>query len=239
MRDMERKFKRDIEDILGTFAKNPVDLMYGSLAVESSVLLECGREIRVDKCNSKKDTLIRIVSVVQSSGHPSYGNIAPPLSPWQVGFLDIDICGPSQPQVLGTAEEKVHSSGVGWSPVTKTAVFPATTGMSQLAEDTEMPLLGQLPLDPRVAQACDEGTNIPTQEPDAAVTQAYKDIANTKQAACLQKFALCDAALSPQPGTAYSGTSQHPTAGLFTEEIAGTFEVVFIPDRVQTPDSMK
>ncbi|XP_063855192.1 cytosolic Fe-S cluster assembly factor Nubp1 homolog isoform X3 [Scylla paramamosain] len=56
MRDMERKFKRDIEDILGTFAKN-------------------------------------------------------------VGFLDIDICGPSQPRVLGTAEEKVHSSGVGWSPV--------------------------------------------------------------------------------------------------------------------------
>ncbi|XP_063842243.1 LOW QUALITY PROTEIN: cytosolic Fe-S cluster assembly factor Nubp1 homolog [Scylla paramamosain] len=46
---------------------------------------------------------------------------------------------------------------------TKTAVFPATTGCDpQLAEDTEMPLLGQLPLDPRVAQACDEGTNIPT-----------------------------------------------------------------------------
>ncbi len=64
-------------------------------------------------------------------------------------------------------------------------------------------------------------------------------VSPAKQAACLEKFALCDAALSPQPGTAYSGTSQHPTAGLFTEEIAGTFEVVFIPDRVQTPDSMK
>ncbi|XP_063856786.1 LOW QUALITY PROTEIN: cytosolic Fe-S cluster assembly factor nubp1-like [Scylla paramamosain] len=183
----------------------------------------------------------------------------------EVGFLDIDICGPSQPRVLGTAEEKVHSSGVGWSPVyvsdnlavmsvgfllnsaddaviwkgpkkdvidevvfkhvavdevalldvrkeitfcrkvnipiiglvedmttfvcpkckTKTAVFPATTGCDpQLAEDTEMPLLGQLPLDPRVAQACDEGTNIPTQEPDAAVTQAYKDIANKIKEYC-------------------------------------------------------
>ncbi|XP_063855053.1 LOW QUALITY PROTEIN: cytosolic Fe-S cluster assembly factor nubp1-like [Scylla paramamosain] len=160
-----------------------------------------------------------------------------------VGFLDIDICGPTQPRVLGTAEEKVHSSGAGWSPVyvsdnlavmsvgfllnsaddaviwrgpkkdvidevvfkhvavdevalldvrkeitfcrkvnipiiglvenmttfvcpkckTKTAIFPATTGCDpQLAEDTEMPLLGQLPLDPWVAQACDEGTNIPT-----------------------------------------------------------------------------
>ncbi|KAK8374274.1 hypothetical protein O3P69_012795, partial [Scylla paramamosain] len=35
----------------------------------------------------------------------------------EVGILDIDICGPSQPRVLGAAEEKVHSSGAGWSPV--------------------------------------------------------------------------------------------------------------------------
>lgn len=64
---------------------------------------------------------------------------------------------------------------------TETAIFPATTGGGpQLAEDTGVPLLGRLPLDPRVAQACDEGTNILTQEPDAAITQAYKDIANSK-----------------------------------------------------------
>ncbi|KAG0716710.1 Cytosolic Fe-S cluster assembly factor NUBP1 [Chionoecetes opilio] len=35
----------------------------------------------------------------------------------EVGILDIDICGPSQPRVMGAAEEKVHSSGAGWSPV--------------------------------------------------------------------------------------------------------------------------
>lgn len=35
----------------------------------------------------------------------------------QVGLLDIDICGPSQPRMLGAADEKVHSSGTGWSPV--------------------------------------------------------------------------------------------------------------------------
>ncbi|MPC66590.1 Cytosolic Fe-S cluster assembly factor NUBP1 [Portunus trituberculatus] len=62
---------------------------------------------------------------------------------------------------------------------TETAIFPATTGGGpQLAKDTGVPLLGRLPLDPRVAQACDEGTNILTQEPDSAVTQVYKDIAN-------------------------------------------------------------
>lgn len=35
----------------------------------------------------------------------------------QVAVLDIDICGPSQPRVLGVADEQVHQSGSGWSPV--------------------------------------------------------------------------------------------------------------------------
>lgn len=33
------------------------------------------------------------------------------------GVLDIDICGPSQPRVLGVMGEQVHQSGSGWSPV--------------------------------------------------------------------------------------------------------------------------
>ncbi|EFA00451.1 cytosolic Fe-S cluster assembly factor Nubp1 homolog [Tribolium castaneum] len=34
-----------------------------------------------------------------------------------VAVLDIDICGPSQPRVLGALNEQVHQSGSGWSPV--------------------------------------------------------------------------------------------------------------------------
>ncbi|XP_018566552.1 cytosolic Fe-S cluster assembly factor NUBP1 homolog [Anoplophora glabripennis] len=34
-----------------------------------------------------------------------------------VAVLDIDICGPSQPRVLGVLDEQVHQSGSGWSPV--------------------------------------------------------------------------------------------------------------------------
>ncbi|KOX74655.1 Cytosolic Fe-S cluster assembly factor NUBP1 like protein [Melipona quadrifasciata] len=34
-----------------------------------------------------------------------------------VAVLDIDICGPSQPRVLGVIGEQVHQSGSGWSPV--------------------------------------------------------------------------------------------------------------------------
>jgi len=35
----------------------------------------------------------------------------------QVGLLDIDICGPSQPTMMGVEGESVHQSSLGWSPV--------------------------------------------------------------------------------------------------------------------------
>jgi Mrp family chromosome partitioning ATPase len=35
----------------------------------------------------------------------------------QVGLLDIDICGPSIPKIVGLEGEQIHSSNIGWSPV--------------------------------------------------------------------------------------------------------------------------
>lgn len=35
----------------------------------------------------------------------------------QVGLLDIDICGPSMPKMLGLEGHEVHQSASGWSPV--------------------------------------------------------------------------------------------------------------------------
>jgi len=34
-----------------------------------------------------------------------------------VGLLDIDICGPSVPKMMGLEGEEIHQSGTGWSPV--------------------------------------------------------------------------------------------------------------------------
>jgi Mrp family chromosome partitioning ATPase len=34
-----------------------------------------------------------------------------------VGLLDIDICGPSVPRMLGLENHEVHQSNEGWSPV--------------------------------------------------------------------------------------------------------------------------
>ena len=36
---------------------------------------------------------------------------------YEVGLLDIDICGPSVPKMLGLSGESVHRSASGWSPV--------------------------------------------------------------------------------------------------------------------------
>ena len=35
----------------------------------------------------------------------------------EIGVLDIDICGPSIPRIMGVLHEQVHNSGSGWSPV--------------------------------------------------------------------------------------------------------------------------
>ncbi|XP_052068406.1 cytosolic Fe-S cluster assembly factor NUBP1 homolog [Mytilus californianus] len=35
----------------------------------------------------------------------------------QIGVLDVDICGPSIPRILGVEGEQVHQSGSGWSPI--------------------------------------------------------------------------------------------------------------------------
>jgi Mrp family chromosome partitioning ATPase len=35
----------------------------------------------------------------------------------QVAVLDVDICGPSIPRMMGVEEEEIHASGTGWQPV--------------------------------------------------------------------------------------------------------------------------
>ncbi|VVT56388.1 uncharacterized protein SAPINGB_P005032 [Magnusiomyces paraingens] len=35
----------------------------------------------------------------------------------EVGIMDVDVCGPSMPQMMGVQGERVHQSGEGWTPV--------------------------------------------------------------------------------------------------------------------------
>ena len=36
---------------------------------------------------------------------------------YKVAVMDVDICGPSGPRIMGVEGETVHQSGSGWSPV--------------------------------------------------------------------------------------------------------------------------
>ena len=46
-----------------------------------------------------------------------YGYGFPFDPPHQTGIMDIDICGPSIPTILGISNESIHSSSSGWSPI--------------------------------------------------------------------------------------------------------------------------
>ncbi|XP_019870205.2 cytosolic Fe-S cluster assembly factor NUBP1 homolog [Aethina tumida] len=221
-----------------------------------------------------------------------------------VAVLDIDICGPSQPRVLGVLDEQVHQSGSGWSPVyvddnlsvmsigfllaspddaiiwrgpkkngmikqflsevdwgnldyllmdtppgtsdehlsattylseagltgaiivttpqevalldvrkeidfckkvkiniigvvenmsifvcpccqRQSEIFPATTGgAKQMCQDLDVPYLGSLPLDPKIARCCDEGKDFITELPNSPAVQSLNGIVTKIIEAC-------------------------------------------------------
>ena len=45
-----------------------------------------------------------------------------------VGLLDVDICGPSVPRMLGLSSAEVHQSGNGWTPISVTTLPPDCEG---------------------------------------------------------------------------------------------------------------
>ncbi|XP_078040560.1 NUBP iron-sulfur cluster assembly factor 1 isoform X2 [Augochlora pura] len=71
------------------------------LAVKNKILILSG------KGGVGKSTITSLVSRSLAANNPQTN----------VAVLDIDICGPSQPRVLGVIGEQVHQSGSGWSPV--------------------------------------------------------------------------------------------------------------------------
>ncbi|XP_058835394.1 cytosolic Fe-S cluster assembly factor NUBP1 homolog [Topomyia yanbarensis] len=80
-----------------------------SLALVKEKLQEVRNKILVlsGKGGVGKSTVTALLSRAMAQSHPEKN----------YGVLDIDICGPSQPRVLGVLGEQVHQSGSGWSPV--------------------------------------------------------------------------------------------------------------------------
>ncbi len=55
-------------------------------------------------------------------------------------------------------------------------------GGKKLAQEAGVPLLGEIPIDPRVAECGDQGEPIVVRYPDSSVARAYRDLAATVQA---------------------------------------------------------
>lgn len=53
----------------------------------------------------------------------------------QVGAMDLDICGPSLPRMLGCANENIHESNTGWTPVYVTDNLATMSIQYMLPED--------------------------------------------------------------------------------------------------------
>lgn len=65
-----------------------------------------------------EDTQVGKRPVGREKTTPKAFKFGSPCSPApQVGVMDVDICGPSQPKLFGVEREQVHRSGSGWQPV--------------------------------------------------------------------------------------------------------------------------
>lgn len=64
-------------------------------------------------------------------------------------------------------------------------IFPPTTGGAEkMCQDLKVPLLGKVPLDPRIGKSCDNGTSFLSEVPVSPSTTAYRNIIQRIQEHC-------------------------------------------------------
>lgn len=64
-------------------------------------------------------------------------------------------------------------------------IFPPTSGgAEQMCANLNLPLLGKVPLDPRIARSCDEGRSFLNEIPDSPAAEAYQRIVQSIQDYC-------------------------------------------------------
>ncbi|KAK9722981.1 NUBPL iron-transfer P-loop NTPase [Popillia japonica] len=108
-------------------------------------------------------------------------------TPQEVALLDvrkeIDFCRKVSVKVLGVVENMALFVCPGCKTVTE--IFPAKTGgTKQMCLDMEVPFLGSLPLDPKIARCCDEGKDIFTEFPDSPYLDSLKNVTDKIRKLC-------------------------------------------------------
>ncbi|XP_017344407.1 cytosolic Fe-S cluster assembly factor nubp1 [Ictalurus punctatus] len=68
-------------------------------------------------------------------------------------------------------------------------IFPPTTGGAQrMCEELSLPLLGRVPLDPRIGRSCDEGKSFLNEVPDSPAAAVYRAIVQSIKDYCASGF---------------------------------------------------
>lgn len=60
-------------------------------------------------------------------------------------------------------------------------IFPPTSGGAErMCSDLNLPLLGKVPLDPRIARSCDEGKSFLREVPESPAAKVYQNIVQSE-----------------------------------------------------------
>ncbi|MFM8272866.1 MAG: Mrp/NBP35 family ATP-binding protein [Gemmata sp.] len=100
-------------------------------------------------------------------------------TPGEVSLIDarkgVKMFGEVRVPVLGIVENMSYFEDASG---TKTPIF-GVGGGAKLAQESSVPFLGEIPIDPRVAQCGDQGEPLVRKHPDSAVARAYMTLAKT------------------------------------------------------------
>lgn len=96
-------------------------------------------------------------------------------TPQEISLLDvrkeISFCRKLKIPILGVVENM--AGFVCPNCKNESRIFKATTGGAEkMAHEMNVPFLGSIPIDPRLARACDEGKNFVAEFPDSPATKA-------------------------------------------------------------------
>ncbi|XP_043945073.1 cytosolic Fe-S cluster assembly factor NUBP1 [Protopterus annectens] len=108
-------------------------------------------------------------------------------TPQEVSLQDvrkeISFCRKVKLPIIGIVENM--SSFVCPKCKNKSQIFPPTSGGAEkMCKDLNVPLLGKVPLDPRIGKSCDEGKSFFAEVPDSPAAASYKSIIQRIQNYC-------------------------------------------------------
>jgi len=130
----------------------------------------------VDTPPGTSDEHLSIVQYLKSAGVDGAVIIT---TPQEVALMDvrkeINFCKKVGVPILGVVENM--SGFVCPNCQNKTDIFPPTTGGAvKMCQDMQVKFLGSIPLDPRVARACDEGRFYMDEFPDSEATKGFEKV---------------------------------------------------------------